>query len=76
MDVLLLYSRQEAARLLNISISSLEVMVGRGMLKPIHKGRRVMFSRAEIEREAKKEHSAIWPPKDHGKTRRYLAEAS
>jgi excisionase family DNA binding protein len=67
----ILFSRAEAAAQFSISVSSLDVMVARGMLKVIRKGRRVLIHRSEIERVARQDIPRIWPPKRDGKTERW-----
>lgn len=57
----ILYSRAEAAEMLSISVSSLDVLIATGRLKAVHKGRRVLIHAAEIERMAAKEIPHIWP---------------
>ena len=57
----ILFSRTEAAEMLSISVSSLDVLIATGRLKAVHKGRRVHIHAAEIERLATKEIVQIWP---------------
>jgi excisionase family DNA binding protein len=64
----LTYNRKEAAEMLSISVSSLDVLIGRGMLRAIRKGRRVLVHRTELERVARQNIPTIWPAKEHGKT--------
>jgi excisionase family DNA binding protein len=60
----LLYSREEAAAMLSISASTLDVAIGRGMLRIVRKGRRVLIHKAELERFSRRDApSAIWPAK-------------
>jgi excisionase family DNA binding protein len=66
----LLHSRIEAAMMLSISLSSLDMMVGRGMLRTIRKGRRVLIHKTELERIARQNIPTIWPPKQNGRTTR------
>ena len=69
----LLYSRKEAAAALAVSLSTLKVMIGRGMLRAVHLGRRVLIHRDEIEkcarRIAQRDSASVWPEKLNGKTR-------
>jgi excisionase family DNA binding protein len=68
-----LYSRAEAARALALSLSTLNVMIGSGMLRAVHLGRRVLIHRDEIEkcgrRIAQQDSPSVWPEKLNGKTR-------
>jgi excisionase family DNA binding protein len=64
----ILYSMAEAAKMLSISRRTLEVAIGRGMLRAVHKGRRVLIPVAEIEKFARRDVKQIWPPKQNGKT--------
>ena len=57
----ILYSRAEAAEMLSISVSSLDVLIATGRLKAIRKGRRVLIHLSEIERSAAQEIPRIWP---------------
>jgi excisionase family DNA binding protein len=59
----ILFSRAEAAEMLSISVSSLDVLIATGRLKASHKGRRVLIHVAEIERMAAREVPRIWPPR-------------
>jgi excisionase family DNA binding protein len=57
----IVYSRAEAAEMLSISVSSLDVLIATGRLKATRKGRRVLIHAAEIERMATLEIPRIWP---------------
>jgi excisionase family DNA binding protein len=57
----ILYHRTEAAEMLSISVSSLDVLIATGRLKATRKGRRVLIHRSEIERIAAQDISRIWP---------------
>jgi excisionase family DNA binding protein len=57
----ILYSRVEAAEMLSISVSSLDVLISTGRLKAIRKGRRVLMHVNEIERWAGQDIPRIWP---------------
>lgn len=66
----LLYTREEAAELLSISVGSLDVLIKRGFIRPRNFGRRLLIPREELERLAKKDLPEIWPerePKGAGK---------
>ena len=69
----ILFTRREAAETISISLSSLDVMVARGMLKVARKGRRVLIHHSELERVARKDIPRIWPSKIDGKTNRAVA---
>lgn len=73
-----LYSRREAAAALAVSVSTLDVMIARGMLRAVRFGRRVLIHRDEIERCGRKiaqgDLAGVWQKLD-GKTRRIVAGA-
>jgi excisionase family DNA binding protein len=56
----LLYSRVEAAEMLSLSVSTLDVAMGRGMLRFRRAGRRVLIEKRELERFSREEHAPIW----------------
>lgn len=67
----LLYTLAESAEMLSLSLSTLQVAVGRGMLRARRQGRRVLIARSELERFARADHPRIWPqPGPDGRTRR------
>lgn len=49
-DAPLLYGREEACRILSISLSTLKLLVDRGDMREITLGKRRLVPRAEIER--------------------------
>jgi excisionase family DNA binding protein len=57
----ILLSREEAARALCLSVSTLDMMINRGLLKARRQGRRVLVPRAEVERVSKQDIPRIWP---------------
>jgi excisionase family DNA binding protein len=57
----ILYSREEAAEALSLSISTIDVMIGRGMLRARRHGRRVLIHHSEIERVSRMDLPRIWP---------------
>ena len=57
----LLVGRREAAKLLGLSLRSLDHAVCRGLLKPRHLGRRVLFTPEELKRFASRDHGRIAP---------------
>ncbi len=67
----LLVSKLEAARLLSISSRTLDNLLVVGELRPVRVGRRVLFSRASLERFARGDHAI---PKRE--TKKDLTEAS
>ena len=44
------FSRAETAKILNISESTLDRLVGRGLLRPVRATRRPLFTEKEIDR--------------------------
>lgn len=56
----LLFSRVEAAEMLSLSLSTLNVAIGRGMLRVRRHGRRVMIEKREVERFSRTDHPRIW----------------
>lgn len=71
-----LYSRQEAAEMLGLSLSSVQELMHRGLLKGIRKGRRLLLHRTDLERFAAQDTPQIWVPKENGKTVRIHAPES
>ena len=70
----LLYTRDEAAALLSISVESLDLIILHGDIRVRHVGRRRLVHRDELERFAKsKAITAIWPEKGPDGTRRRIA---
>jgi excisionase family DNA binding protein len=57
----ILYSREEAAEALSLSVSTIDVMIGRGMLRARRHGRRVLIHRSEMERVSRMDLPRIWP---------------
>jgi excisionase family DNA binding protein len=68
-----LYTRREAASVLGYSLSSIQELMHRGLLKGIRKGQRLMIHRDELERFSRCETPVIWGPKREGKTVRVHA---
>ena len=62
------YSREEAADALSLSVSTIDVLIGRGMLRVRRQGRRVLIPISEIQRFAKRDVAHIWPEKKNGHT--------
>lgn len=56
----ILYSRVEAAKMLSISVSSLDELIARGLLRAVRKGRRVALHVDDIERLAAKNLPRMW----------------
>jgi len=65
-----LLTRQEACALLKIAVSTLDVAIGRGMIKARRIGLRVLIPQSEIERFVRRDVPRIWPEKKDGKTAR------
>lgn len=70
------YSRRKAARELDISESSFDMLRRRGLIKGVRQGRNIYFLEAEIRRLARLKLPSIWPPKQNGKTTRHFAPAA
>jgi len=64
----LLYSREETAEALALSVSTIDVLIGRGMLRVRRQGRRVLIPASEIQRFAKRDLAHLWPQKRAGVT--------
>jgi excisionase family DNA binding protein len=71
-----LYSRREAAHYVGVSLSTIDVIVSRGLLRVRRIGRRVLIPQAELDRFVRADHICIWPPKLNGKTSRTELPAS
>jgi excisionase family DNA binding protein len=56
----LLFTRAEAAGMLSISVSTLDVAVARGMIRARRNGSRVTIEKREIEKFSRADHSRIW----------------
>jgi hypothetical protein len=63
-----LFSKKEAAGLLSISVSSLDVLIVRGDIKVRQFGTRMLVPGTEIDRLAKTDIVELWPKKERGKT--------
>jgi hypothetical protein len=63
----ILIGRKDAARLLGISVRSLDHAVATGLLKPRRLGRRVMFSPEELRRFAARDHVRLAPAVPEGR---------
>lgn len=68
----ILYSRQEAAVALSVSLSTLDLMIVKGMLRAARFGRRLLIHRDELERCGRRiaqgDAATVWPEKRDGKT--------
>ena len=69
----LLYSRKEAAELLSISMSSLEILIARGDVRTRHFGKKRLIPYEELIRVSKRDIGKIWPEKGPNGTRRRIA---
>jgi len=67
------YSRRNAARELDMSESSFDMLRRRVRIREIRQGRNVYFLPADIHRLACLNLPAIWPSKQNGKTTRHFA---
>jgi len=56
----LLFSKEEAAEMLSFSLSTMNVAIGRGMIRVRRNGRRVMIEKRELEKFARADHPRIW----------------
>ena len=56
-------TKKEAAACLRVCVSTLDLYVMRGYLKPIHRGRRVMFTSEDVEKLSAKSLPSVWPVK-------------
>jgi excisionase family DNA binding protein len=61
-------SRKEAATALAVSVSTVDMLIGRGMLRVRRQGRRVLVPAVEIGKFSKREITHLWPAKVDGKT--------
>jgi excisionase family DNA binding protein len=64
----LLFSRKQAAEILDVSLASIQELLHRGLLRGIRMGNEVKIHRDELERFARKGAPQIWAPKRDGKT--------
>ena len=55
-DERFLFGRKRTAGVLDISVRTLDYLVQNGQLAPIRIGKKIMFSRAAIERFIRKDH--------------------
>jgi len=69
-------SRREAAKELSMCEASLDMLIQRRIVRATRKGRRVIISRAEVERVAAMSIDRIWPPKRDGKATRHFTPGS
>jgi hypothetical protein len=56
----LLFSKVEAAEMLSLSLSTMCVAIGRGMIRVRRNGRRVMIEKRELEKFSRADHPRIW----------------
>jgi len=69
----LLYSRAEAAQLLSISISTLDIAIFRGLITARKIGRKRLVPHAALVAFSQKNVPVVWPAKVAGKTVRGIA---
>lgn len=68
-----LFSRKEAAVYIGVSLSTLDMIVARRLMRFRRIGKRVLIHRSELDRFARADHFTIWPKKNSdGKTTRVL----
>jgi len=60
----LLIDRRTAARLLGLSVRGIDYAVASGLIRPRRLGRRVLFTQAELQRFAARDHRRITPEAD------------
>jgi excisionase family DNA binding protein len=63
-----LLSRSEAAHLVSISVSTIDMLIATGRLRVRRQGRRVLVSQSDVERLFLCDLPVSWPPKENGKT--------
>lgn len=64
----LLYTREEAAEILRISVDTLDVMVKRGLLTSRKMGRKTLIPDSALVERSQKSVTRIWPRKVDGRT--------
>ena len=67
-----LYTRGESAEFLMLSTSSLDVLIAKGEINTVKRGRKVFVHIDELERAARVSFDKIWPARTEGKTTRKL----
>jgi len=63
-----LFSRKEAAAYVGVSLSTLDVITARGLVRVRRIGRRVLIHHAELDRFVRADHPRIWPEKQKNQT--------
>jgi excisionase family DNA binding protein len=71
----ILYSRKEAAQLLSLSVSTLDMLVSRGTLPSRRIGAKRLIPHAALVAFAQKNLPSLWLPKSDGKTVRNATSA-
>lgn len=61
-------SKRDAAGMLSISVSTLDVLIARGELKTRRMGKRMLIPREELDKVAKRDFPEAWPAKENGRT--------
>lgn len=64
----MLYTRREAAELLSLSVSTVQMLVSRGMLGSRKMGHKRLIPHASLVAFAQKNLTSLWLPKHNGKT--------
>lgn len=65
-----LYTAEEAARRLSVSLSTVRVLIARGELRYLRVGSLVRVPRYSLKQFCRRNHFEVWGAKVHGKTRR------
>lgn len=71
----LLYTRVQAANLLGLAVTSLDLLIGRGDIRVRHFGSKILIPHEELVRVSKKDFDILWPEKGPNGTRRYVVKA-
>ena len=72
----LLYTRRQAAIILAVSTSSIDILINRGELRIRRWGSKRLIPHEELVRVSKKDFSSIWPEKGDKGTRRKPEDAA
>lgn len=62
-----MYSRKEAAEYIGVAVSTLDVAIGRGLMRARRIGRRVLVHQSELDRFVRADHLEVWPKRIHRK---------
>ena len=64
----LLYTRREAAERLSLSISTINMLIGRGLIASRKLGSKRLIPHGALVAFSQKNLTQLWPPKRNGKT--------